>query len=192
MEPKQSFSTSDVAKYCHVTPDTIRKWAEAGRLHVIKTPGGHRRVRREALIQFMKSNKIPLHEDLKHSATKVLIVDDEKIVISVIRRFLAQLESPFHIELATDGFEAGSLVTLFKPDVVFLDLRLPGIDGFEVCRRSKSNPYLQSPHVIAMTGYYEGETAQRILELGASLLIQKPFTPEDLTAALEQVGVKIE
>lgn len=192
MEPKQSFSTSDVAKYCHVTPDTIRKWAEAGKLHVFKTPGGHRRVRRDDLIQFLKENKIPLHEDLKHSATKVLIVDDEKIVISVIRRFLGQLETPFHVEIATDGFEAGSLVTLFKPDVVFLDLRLPGIDGFEVCRRIKSNPYLQAPHVIAMTGYYEGETAERVLELGATLLIQKPFTPEDLTAALERVGVTIE
>jgi excisionase family DNA binding protein len=192
MEPKQSFSTSDVAKYCHVTPDTIRKWAEAGKLHVFKTPGGHRRVRRDDLIQFLKENKIPLHEDLKHSATKVLIVDDEKIVISVIRRFLGQLETPFHVEIATDGFEAGSLVTLFKPDVVFLDLRLPGIDGFEVCRRIKSNPYLQSPHVSAMTGYYEGETAERVLELGATLLIQKPFTPEDLTAALERVGVTIE
>lgn len=191
MEPKQSFSTSDVAKYCHVTPDTIRKWSEAGRLHVFKTPGGHRRVRREDLIQFMKTNKIPLHEDLKNYATKVLIVDDEKIVISVIRRFLAQLDTPFHVEIATDGFDAGSLVGTFKPDVVFLDLRLPGIDGFEVCRRIKSSPHLQSPEVIAMTGYYDGETAKRVLELGASLLVQKPFTPEDLMAALEQVGVKI-
>ncbi|MCK5861143.1 MAG: excisionase family DNA-binding protein, partial [Candidatus Hydrogenedentes bacterium] len=47
MEAKQSFSTSEVARYCHVTADTIRKWAEAGRLRVFKTPGGHRRIHRE-------------------------------------------------------------------------------------------------------------------------------------------------
>ena len=64
MEQKQSFSTSEVAKYCHVTADTIRKWAEAGRITVFKTPGGHRRIRREDLISFLRENGIPLHPDL--------------------------------------------------------------------------------------------------------------------------------
>jgi len=54
MEMKQSFSTSEVAKYCHVTADTIRKWADAGRITVFKTPGGHRRIRREDLVQFLR------------------------------------------------------------------------------------------------------------------------------------------
>ena len=54
METKQSFSTSEVAKYCHVTADTIRKWAEANRITVFKTPGGHRRIRRDDLIRFLR------------------------------------------------------------------------------------------------------------------------------------------
>lgn len=191
MEAKQSFSTSDVAKYCHVTADTIRKWAEAGRLHVFKTPGGHRRIRREDLLRFMKENSIPIHEDLEHPGVKILVVDDEKAVISVIRRFLERAETPFQIEMATDGFDAGRLTATFRPDVVFLDLRLPGIDGFEVCRRIKHHPMTEMTHVVAMTGYYQGEAAQRVLELGATMLLQKPFTPEDLRRALIKVGVNI-
>ena len=191
METKQSFSTSEVAKYCHVTADTIRKWAEAGRIRVFKTPGGHRRIRREDLLRFLRENDIPIHEDLGDSGFKILVVDDEKAVISVIRRFLERAQTPFQIEIAMDGYDAGHLVATFHPDVVFLDLRLPGVDGFEVCRRIKSNPEHASIKVIAMTGYYEGEVAERVLELGALMCLQKPFSPDDLRKAMSKAGVEV-
>lgn len=191
MEMKQSFSTSEVARFCHVTADTIRKWAEAGRIHVFKTPGGHRRIRREDLILFLRENNIPIHTELDNSGIRVLVVDDEKAVVSVIRRFLERSQTPFQVEVAMDGFDAGHQVATFRPDVVFLDLRLPGIDGFEVCRRIKSSPERASVHVIAMTGYYDGETADRIVEIGAAMCLQKPFTPDDLRRALAKVGVEV-
>lgn len=191
MEAKQSYSTSDVARYCHVTADTIRKWAEAGKIRVFKTPGGHRRIRREDLIRFLRENNMPIHEDLGNPGVKILVVDDEKAVISVIRRFLERAQTPFQIEMAMDGFEAGQLVATFEPDIIFLDLRLPGLDGFEVTRRIKSNPDTSHIKIIAMTGYYQGEVANRVLELGAELLLQKPFTPDDLRKALAKVGVEV-
>lgn len=191
MEAKQSFSTSEVARYCHVTADTIRKWAEAGRIHVFKTPGGHRRIRRGDLVRFLRENNIPIHEDLDNSGVKVLVVDDEKAVISVVRRFLERAQTPFQIKVAMDGYDAGHQVAIFRPNVIFLDLRLPGIDGFEVCRRIKADPETSSCNVIAMTGYYEGDVAQRIVELGAAMLIQKPFSPDDLRRALAKVGVEV-
>ncbi len=191
METKQSFSTSEVARYCHVTADTIRKWAEAGRIQVFKTPGGHRRIRREDLIRFLRDNNIPVHEDLDNSGVKILVVDDEKAVISVIRRFLERSRTPFQIEVAMDGYDAGHQVATFRPNVIFLDLRLPGLDGFEVCRRIKADPNATSAKIIAMTGYYEGDVAQRIIELGAEMLLQKPFTPDDLRRALAKVGVEV-
>ena len=191
MEMKQSFSTSEVAKYCHVTADTIRKWAEAGRITVFKTPGGHRRIRREDLILFLRENNIPLHSDLSNDGVRILVVDDEKAVISVIRRFLERSNSSFDVEVAMDGYEAGHQVGTFKPNVVFLDLRLPGVDGFEVCARIKSSPEGKSTNVIAMTGYYDASTNERITALGASLCLQKPFTPDDLRRALAKVGVEV-
>ena len=191
MESKQSFSTSAVAKYCHVTADTIRKWAEAGRIHVFKTPGGHRRIRRDDLIQFLRENNIPLHEELDSSGVKILVVDDEKAVISIIRRFLERSQARFQIEIAMDGYDAGHQVATFRPNVIFLDLRLPGIDGFEVCRRIKASAESASTRIIAMTGYYESDVAQRIIEMGAEMLMQKPFTPDDLRRALAKVGVEI-
>jgi excisionase family DNA binding protein len=190
METKQSFSTSEVAKYCHVTADTIRKWAEAGRIRVFKTPGGHRRIRRDDLVRFLKENHIPIHEDLDNSGAKILVVDDEKAVIAVIRRFLERSQTPFQIEVAMDGYEAGHHVATFRPSVVFLDLRLPGIDGFEVCRRIKEDNDTKDTRIIAMTGYYEGEVAERVIELGAETLMSKPFTPDDLRRALAKCGIE--
>ena len=148
MEMKQSFSTSEVATYCHVTADTIRKWAEAGRITVFKTPGGHRRIRREDLTRFLRENNIPVHADLRDDGVKILVVDDEKSVISVIRRFLEHSKTSFEIRVAMDGFEAGQHVGTFGPTVVFLDLRLPGLDGFEVCRRIKASPETAETSII--------------------------------------------
>jgi excisionase family DNA binding protein len=191
MESKQSFSTSEVAKYCHVTADTIRKWAEANKIRVFKTPGGHRRIRREELLRFLRENAIPVHQELDASSAKVLIVDDEKAVISVVRRFLERVDRPFQVEVAMDGFEAGQLVASFRPNVIFLDLRLPGLDGFEVCRRIKENPETSAINIIAMTGYYEGAAAERVKSLGAAMLLQKPFTPDDLRRAFAKVGFEV-
>ncbi len=191
MESRLSYSTSDVAKYCHVTADTIRKWAEAGKIRVFKTPGGHRRIRRDDLLRFLRENNMPIHEDLGNAGVKILVVDDEKAVISVIRRFLERAQTSFQIEMAMDGFDAGQMVATFQPDIIFLDLRLPGLDGFEVTRRIKSNPDTSHINIIAMTGYYQGEVANRVLELGAAILLQKPFTPDDLRKALAKVGVEV-
>ena len=191
MEPKQSFSTSEVARFCHVTPDTIRKWAEAGRIGVFKTPGGHRRIRRDDLIRFLRDNKIPLHDDLREDGVRILVVDDEKATISLIRRFLERAKSPFEISVATDGFDAGHQICTFRPSVVFLDIRLPGLDGFEVCRRIKSAPETASTSVIAMTGYYQQDVADKIVELGAITCLKKPFTPDDLRRVLAMVGVEV-
>jgi CheY-like chemotaxis protein len=141
------------------------------------------------MLRFLRENGIPLHKDLAEQFTKVLIVDDEKAVISVIRRFIERLDHPFQVEVAMDGYDAGHQVASFRPDVVFLDIRLPGIDGYEVCRRIKqSNDGVQT-RVIAMTGYYEEHVAIRITELGAEMCLQKPFSPDDLRRALAKVGV---
>jgi excisionase family DNA binding protein len=190
MAQKQSFSTSEVAKYCHVTADTIRKWAEAGRIIVFKTPGGHRRIRREDLVSFLRENNIPLHPDLSSDGVKVLIVDDDKTIIAVINRFLEHAPTKFEISVASDGFEAGHQVGVFSPKVIFLDLRLPGIDGFEVCRSIKSSPETADTHVIAMTGFYDEDIVARIEKLGAVTCLKKPFTPDNLRRALAMVGVE--
>jgi len=189
---KQSFSTSEVAKYCHVTADTIRKWAEARRIQVFKTPGGHRRIRREDLIRFLRENNIPIHPELNDSGVRVLVVDYEKASISVVQRFLERAQTPFEVQVASDAFAAGQQVATFRPDVIFLDLHLPGLDGLDVCRRIKSSPELGGTQVIALTSVEEGPANySRIYEQGAAAYLRKPFTPDDLRRVLAKVGIEV-
>ncbi len=191
MELKQSFSTSEVARFCHVTPDTVRKWAEAGRIPVFKTPGGHRRIRRDDLLRFLRENSIPLHTELQANGTRVLVVDDEQAIAGSIQRFLERANHHFEVAIAKDGFDAGHRVGTFQPSVVFLDLRLPGVDGFEICRRIKATPATSQTKIIAMTGVYEPDTANKIVEMGAAICLRKPFSPDDLRHALSLVGLEV-
>lgn len=191
LEMKQSFSTSEVATYCHVTADTIRKWAEAGRIRVFKTPGGHRRIRREDLLRFLHENSIPVHGDLKEGGVKVLVVDSQESVVNVVRRFLERSQSSFMIETATDSFEAGHRMGVFRPDIVFLDLELPGLDGVALCRRLREHPEFAGTQVIAMAPSENGDLTGKALEAGAAGGLRKPFTPDNLRRVLAQVGIEV-
>jgi len=190
MHDKPSFSTSEVAKLCHVTPDTVRKWAEAGRIEVFRTLGGHRRIGREELARFLKENNLPASAELLEPGVRVLVADAERWVASAVRRFIERAPSGTRLEVASDCFDAGYRVASFKPSIVVLDLHLPGVDGLEVCRRLRALPDTASLQVIALTNADE-DLAARAKECGATACLRKPFTPDDLRRAFAKAGVEV-
>lgn len=187
MREKSVFTTFEAAKLCHVSPLSIINWVNAGRLPAFRTPGGHRRIRRDDLARFMRENGIPLPEELRDGSgrTRVLVVDDEATIRDVIAESLTRRAAPYEVMTAADGFEAGRLVATFRPDVVLLDLRMPGLDGFQVCRTIKSDSETASTIVVAMTGYHTPETEARILECGAVRCLSKPIEPSAVAAAID-------
>jgi len=189
MKSKPVFTTFETAKLCHVSPLSIINWVNAGRLPAFRTPGGHRRIRREDLIRFMRENGIPLPEDLREGSgkSKVLVVDDEASIRDVLSEHLSTRTKSYEVLSAADGFEAGRLVATFRPDVVLLDLRMPGLDGFQICRTIKADPETSSTIVIAMTGFYSPETEARILECGAIRCFAKPVEPSTLSSFIDSV-----
>ena len=189
MRRKPVFTTFETAKLCYVSPLSIINWVNAGRLAAFRTPGGHRRIRREDLIRFMRDNGIPLAEELREGSgrPKVLVVDDESGIRDVLTEHLTTRSTPYEVLPAADGFEAGRLVATFRPDVVLLDLKMPGIDGFQVCRTIKAGPETANTVVIAMTGYYTPEIEARILECGAVRCFAKPIEPSTISAFIDSV-----
>ena len=187
MSGKPVFTTFETAKLCHVSPLSIINWVNAGRLPAFRTPGGHRRIRRDDLIRFMRDTGIPLPDDLREGSgrPKVLVVDDEASIRELLAEHLTTRGTPFEALAASDGFEAGRLMATFRPDVVLLDLRMPGLDGFQVCRTIKADPETSSTIVVAMTGYFSPETESRILECGAVRCFAKPVEPSTLSAFID-------
>ena len=106
---------------------------------------------------------------------KILIVDDSEMtrrLISTAIRGLGDIE----YEEAKDGFEAGDKFSEFKPDMVFLDIKMPGIDGIEVCRKIKSAPDGKNTKVIMVTGFGTESLKRKSFEAGASEFINKPVS----------------
>ena len=186
---KSVYTTFETAKLCHVSPLSIINWVNAGRLPAFRTPGGHRRIRRDDLIRFMKDNGIPLPDELQEGSGKqrVLVVDDEASIRELLSEHLKSRTPSYEVAVASDGFEAGRLVATFRPDVVLLDLRMPGLDGFQICRTIKAAPESSGTTVLAMTGFYSPEIEARILECGALRCFAKPVDPETLASCIDGV-----
>jgi DNA-binding response OmpR family regulator len=113
---------------------------------------------------------------------RVLVVDDDPNVAEVVTRYLER--EGYEVETVGDGLVAVDRATADPPDLVVLDLMLPGIDGLEVCRRLRA---LAPVPVIMLTA--RGDETDRIigLDLGADDYLAKPFSPRELTARVRAV-----
>jgi two-component system, OmpR family, response regulator ResD len=119
-----------------------------------------------------------------HARGSVLVVDDEPTIAEVVSRYLER--AGYRTRVASDGAQALELVARSRPDLVVLDLMLPGIDGLEVMRRLRQ-PDRDPIGVILLTA--KGEESDRVigLRLGADDYVVKPFSPAELVARVDAV-----
>lgn len=174
---KRILTPNEAADLLMISPVTVRQWAQKGKLKAVTTPGGHRRFMYEDLLQFANTRGLNLMLPEK-SVNKILIVDDDRFFAQFLTTILASSEEPVETEVAYDGFEAGLKVRTFQPQIVLLDIMMPGLDGFEVCKRIKSDPESGAVRVIAMTGNHTKENEQRMKDAGAEICLKKPFDRE--------------
>jgi two-component system response regulator ResD len=113
---------------------------------------------------------------------RILVVEDEPTVAEVVDRYLRR--DGYDVRLAYDGLRAIEEYDSFQPDLVVLDLMLPGLDGMEVCRRIRSHA---TTPVIMLTA--RGDEVDKLvgLEIGADDYITKPFSPRELAARVKAV-----
>ncbi|HMZ01988.1 MAG TPA: response regulator, partial [Burkholderiaceae bacterium] len=114
---------------------------------------------------------------------RVLIVDDDVVAIKMLRNALEAMPVQFHF--ATRGEEALRLAAEVRPHIILLDAQLPGLDGFEVCRRLKADPQLADTPVIFVTRADDPLTEALALEAGAVDFIGKPYRPAVLKARVQ-------
>ena len=181
----KNLSTFAIADMLHVDPGSVANWIDQGLLKAHRTPGGHRRVAADDLIQFLREHKMPIPEQLEVRPNRILVVDDETAVAKLIARAIKASHPDYEVSIANDGFRAGSIVATMKPDVVILDLRMPGMDGYEVCKMIKSQDGTRHTEILAITAYPSPENQRRILECGARLCLGKPLDIENLLKEVE-------
>lgn len=193
---------SEMAQKADVLVSTIRYYTDIGLLKVAATTeGGHRLYEETPTLDRLNTIKRMVAKGLtlpeiqsqieKEMATKkILVVDDEPEIADFFKELL-EGQFPHQLQSAADGFTAGRLVQAFSPDLVILDLLLPGVDGFQVCKMIRDDPETSHAKILAVTGYDSADIKQKIISSGADDYLGKPL---DYQATLDKIrqllGVK--
>lgn len=115
---------------------------------------------------------------------KVLIVDDERDLVEPLALRLTAC-GRFELALAYDGEEGLARALEFRPDVALVDLAMPGLDGWDLCRRLREDLRTRGVELVIMTAWLSPDLGRRAAAQGVSRLLLKPFEDEDLFDALE-------
>ncbi|GAA3576321.1 response regulator transcription factor [Amycolatopsis ultiminotia] len=119
---------------------------------------------------------------MEEQAGRVLVVDDDETVRDVVRRYLEV--AGFTVDLAGDGTAALSRFAARRPDLVVLDVMMPGLGGLEVCRRLRQ---VSQVPIVMLTALGEEENRIAGLQLGADDYVTKPFSPKELSLRVASV-----
>ncbi len=161
---------------CGVNRVTMWRWVKANELPATRTAGGHHRIRKSDLTGFIaKDSRGTAGGALKK---RVLIVDDDphiqKLMVKTIER------QGYRVTSCSNGFEAGICVMRFRPHLIMLDLFMPYMNGFQVCRQLKSDPETAVIKIIAISGHATQSNIDKAMRCGADRFIKKPFAKAQL------------
>ncbi len=185
LKPSPRFLTSvEVAVACGVSTRTVSNWIRDGSIPAHRTVGGHGRVAADDLRRFLTDRGVPLPPDLgepvKHPTgavatqrRRVLVIDDDEALLDVMRGFLGS--SGYEVETARHGFLAGYLAGHHRPDVILLDILMPGLDGYEVLSLMRRRPEARRIPVVACTSLKGTEAEARIRAAGFDGYVKKPI-----------------
>jgi excisionase family DNA binding protein len=181
MQPKQILTTGEIAKYCGVNFRTVIRWIERGRLSAYQLPGrGDNRVTVEDFLEFLKENNMPVPDDFAQRERRVLIAESDPMLAREVEQALQ--DSGYKTSVASDGFHAGSLLGTFKPSVMLLDLRTPGVQVGDLVNFIRQASGLERVKVMIVNG--DGATDSPV---GADDYISRPFSNEELVSRIDQL-----
>jgi excisionase family DNA binding protein len=182
----QFLTPTQVADRLLVAPVTVRLWASKGLLPSFTTPGGHRRFRSDDVDTF-----IALHQQrparTEQAPTRILIIDAKEQFSHDLTVLIGRRAPGVFVDVAHDGFSAGVKCEAMRPDVVTLDLHMPGMNGCDVCGLLRSIFGRSKPRIVALTVVATEENVQRVLAAGADVCLPKTVSTETLLGELRLV-----
>ncbi len=115
---------------------------------------------------------------IKIDGAKVLVIDDEPEITEIVQTFLSEAGYQVLVENSSEN----SIIKArnFKPDVILLDIMMPGLDGYNVCQELKADPQFANTPIIFLTGRDRGDDMGRSFKSGGDMFIKKPFSCERL------------
>ncbi|HZN62370.1 MAG TPA: response regulator [Planctomycetota bacterium] len=172
------YTTGEIARLCQVTKRTVITWIDSGKLKGFRLPGGsHRRVAAADVAAFMKGSGIP---DLERHMPRrrILVVDDDADFAGLLED---ALQDRYDVVTAPTALEAASRLAEFQPDLVLLDVRLPDVNGLDVCRHFLDRRGDgRAPAIFVMSAYGREIGPAALRRSGADAFLSKPVRIADL------------
>ena len=116
---------------------------------------------------------------------RILIADDNEANVELIEAYLSEVDCD--IQIATDGMDVLERVSLFRPDVILLDVMMPKLSGFEVCRTIKDNPETKGIMILMVTALNELGDIERAVAAGTDDFLSKPVTQVELLKRVDNM-----
>ena len=188
---KGSFlSTGIIAQYCDTTTVQVSRWIKNGDIKAFRTPGGQYRITQNEFRDFLERIGMPIIEDFfrGENKKKILIADDDETVVGVISDILQEKYDDISLKTAYDGYQALITAGNFNPDLMILDIRMPKIDGLEVCRRIRENEAISSElKILAITAHVDMYDRTSVIDAGADEYLIKPIDIETLLSNVRKL-----
>lgn len=144
-------STREAARMLGVSLGTVQNMVERGTLLAWKTAGGHRRVSVRAIEAYLGQRQPQFQAPPASLALKILIAEDDPFFQEQYRLTMASWGLPLDVKIVGNGYESLVQIGLDRPDVIVVDLLLPGLDGFEVIRTLRSKPELSTMNILVIS-----------------------------------------
>jgi len=184
----EQFSSFQIGKMLHVSRQAVNQWIDKGYILSFRTPGGHRRVCRVDLVHFLKDHRMPMPQDLTDAdlapatpAPLIMIVDDEEDYLHVLEQAILQVMPQARLCAFGNGLDALVAIGARRPDLLILDMHMPMLDGFEVCRRLKRNEYTHGLPIMVLTAYSAEELGPRLKDLKVDCVCNKFQPMQEIT-----------
>lgn len=171
---RKPMSVGLVAKICRVSKKTVLNWIYRDALKAFTTYGGHYRVWPGDLKEFMTHAGLDVpYQFVDERQTTFLIVDDDKSFSLTLKEAICTEYPESDVIITDDGYEALLLIGERKPKVVFLDLRMPKIDGYQVLELLKPRKKENSMKVIVLSGYLDAHAREKLKQTVADEVWEK-------------------
>ncbi len=142
-------------------------------------------MRRLQLIFFKKTTNYWCYSFLTMEKKKILIADDNENIRDALTYLLE--DEGYALSMAKDGSDTLKKVREFRPDILFLDIMMPEMNGYEVCRVIKNDPQLKNTYIIMLTAKGQVAEQERGKEVGADEYIVKPFSPMEILSKIKNI-----
>ncbi len=180
-------TTGQIARHCHVTPETVANWIKRGQLKAGTTPGGHYRVPSDELANFCKEHGFTVLPEWVSATTPptILLIDDDPDIVETLVPFLSRADR--RVIGSSDVAEAGIMLMKYRPDLVILDLHLPGTDGIRIASMLRKEAELSGTRIIVLSGYINDSVRDSMKDLRIDRFFDKPPNLNELSSTCDEL-----